>query len=103
MAFIGVLFRLVWLELDGFHWFSCRFYAPLPGPCFCPKGHLWWCSQILIQSHSKESQDTVLTFKGARIGTLTFKGARIGTNGHDLALVVKEGVSFSEDTHFEFA
>ena len=39
---IGVLFRLVWLKMDGFHWFRW-FLFHLPGPSIFPKGHL--CSK----------------------------------------------------------
>ena len=36
---IGVLFRLVWLKVDGFHWFRWGLFH-LPGPSIFPKGHL---------------------------------------------------------------
>ena len=39
-ASIRVLFRLCWLEIDGFHWFRLVSFH-LPGPYIFPKGHLW--------------------------------------------------------------
>ena len=37
----GVLFRFVWIEIDGFHWFKMGF-IPLAGAIVVfPRGHLW--------------------------------------------------------------
>ena len=38
------LFRLVWLNVDGFHWFRWLLFH-LPGPSILPKGHL--CSESM--------------------------------------------------------
>ena len=39
---MGVLVRLVQLEIDGFHWFRLVSFH-LPGPSIFPKGHMGSC------------------------------------------------------------